>query len=401
MSKRKTIILSLAILLTGALITLIIFLTEPKAVREGATKKTAMLVQVLKAEKGNYRPEFITTGVVEASKDIVLSPRVTGQVTTVAEGFVPGGYVRKGEVLLRLDPSDYENAVELQKSDLSQALADLKLEEGRQDVAKQDLKALGDTLRLKDQSLVLREPQLRSARSRVDGVRASLRQAELELQRTVIRAPFDAHILERQINEGSMVHAGDYIARLTGTDIYWVIATVKMEHLRWLSFPEQGNQPSEMRVKVRNRSAWQNGEYRYGFVNKLIGALDEQTRLARILISIPDPLALHSDSAHVPKMMIDEFMEVTMHGNPIEDVIRINRDYIRKNEAIWIMDSNKLQIKKPEIILKDARYAYVSEGINEGDKIVITNLSTVTEGAALRVEPDTMPESANSKNNIQ
>src|SRR5699024_2119536 len=236
MNRKKTLLICSIILLAGAAVILLIFSTEPEASRAGATKQTAMLVDVTRVEQGTFHPTIKAMGTVQPSQDIILSPRMSGKIISLAENFTPGGYVQEGEVLLRIDPSDYKHSLQQRKSDLRQATSDLKIEMGRQDVARQDFKVLGDTLaeRLSEQnrSLVLRQPQLKAARSSVQSARAAVEQAELNLQRTSIEAPFDAHILNRNVNVGSQVAAGDNLGRLVGLDTYWVEATVSLSKLR-------------------------------------------------------------------------------------------------------------------------------------------------------------------------
>ncbi|MFD1079744.1 hypothetical protein, partial [Longispora fulva] len=118
MSTKKIILISLGILLLAVIVTSLIFMTEPTAKSEGATKQMAMLVEVVTAERGDYQPEFVATGTVSPVEDITLSPLVGGEVVRRSPEFTPGGFVKKGAVLLQIDPSDYRNVLELRKSDL-------------------------------------------------------------------------------------------------------------------------------------------------------------------------------------------------------------------------------------------------------------------------------------------
>ncbi|NNE10567.1 MAG: biotin/lipoyl-binding protein, partial [Gemmatimonadetes bacterium] len=161
-----------------------------------------MLVAVEVVEGGSFRPAIIATGVVEPSEDVMLSPRVSGEIVERAPAFNPGDFVRKGEVLLRIDRADYENALARSLSALHQVEADLQMERGRRTVAEQDFELLDDSLTAEQKSLVLREPQLNAAKSRVESAGAAVGQARLDLARTTITAPFDAHILSRRANLG-------------------------------------------------------------------------------------------------------------------------------------------------------------------------------------------------------
>jgi RND family efflux transporter MFP subunit len=382
MNSKKTLIISGLILLVAAGVTLIIFSTEPKAKREGATKQTAMLVDVVGVDRGNFRPVIVATGVVVAEQDVNLSSQVGGEVIFRSDVFTPGGFVKKGETLLRINSADYQNALQMRQSELHQAQADLDMEMGRQQVAKQDLELVSDALKGQNQSLVLREPQLNAVKARIESAEASVRQAELDLSRTSIRAPFDAHIINRNVNVGSQVARGENLGRLVGIEHYWVETSVPLAKLRWISFPDDHEKAS--RVKVRNRSAWTEDEFRTGQVSRLIGSLENQTRLARILVEVSDPLAT-KNSGEQP-LILGAFMEVSIQGKEIPDVIRLSRDYLRANQTVWVMEDKKLQIRDVDVILQDANYAYITEGLSKTDQVVTTNLSTVVNGVRLRTE---------------
>lgn len=385
MNRKKTVLISSIILLVAAGITVIIFLTEPEAKREGATKVTAMLVEVLEAERGTFKPEINATGTVQPSQEVILSPRVNGEIIERSPAFTPGGYVKKGEMLLRIDPSDYKNTLALRKSELQQAIADLNIEKGRQEIAKSDFRLVEDSLSAENRALVLRDPQLNAIQARVGAARAAVDQAELELRRTTIRAPFDAHIVSRMVNIGSQVAPGQDLGRLVGTDEYWIVATVPVSKLPWISFPDNNN-PESSEVKIRNHTAREDGHSRTGYVYRLIGVLEDQTRLARILITVPNPLLDSGVPEDLSPLIIGSFVEVNIIGNDVENVVRLNRDYTRKNNTVWVMEGDTLNIKDIRIRFQDARYAYISEGLEEGEKVVTTNLTTVAEGVSLRTE---------------
>lgn len=374
----------LGILIAGAAITLLIFSTEPEATRSGAMRETAMLVDVVEVERDTFTPSITAYGTVEPSQDVILSPRVGGEIIRLSENFTPGGYVQEGEVLLQIDPSDYRNILQQRRSELQQAEADLNIEMGRQEVAKQDYELLDDTLAGANKNLVLREPQLKSARSIVESAEAAVRQAELDLQRTTVRAPFDAYILTHNVNVGSQVSPGDDLARLVGLDEYWIEATLPQSSLRWISVPQNGGKGSP--VTIRNQTAWEENEQRKGSLFRLIGSIEGDTRMARVLVSVPDPHGYLSGDLSQPRLMIGSFVETKIQAKKLENVVRLNRDYVRQDDTVWVMADDTLDIRNVNIIFRDATYAYITEGLNDGEQIVTTNLSTVVEGSPLRLE---------------
>ena len=150
---------------------------------------------------------------------------------------------------------------------------------------------------------------------------------------------------------------------------------------------------------MRNKSSWSENATREGFLDKQIGALEGQTRLARVLVKVPDPLNSKKD-ADKPDLIIGSFVEVNIEGKPVSNVVRLNRDFIRPNNTAWVMKDGKLEIRQLQIELTDSEYAYVTEGLEDGDKIVISNLSTVAEGVALREDTEASIEDK-SKNSEQ
>jgi RND family efflux transporter MFP subunit len=378
------LLLSFLVLAGAGGLLLIIFNTEPEAERIGARRKSAMLVDTLVVNRGDYQPQIRVLGEVQAAREVVLRPRVEGEVLEISEEFYPGGIVSKGDRLVRINPADYENALARAESAVRRAEANLRIELGRQDVARQDFELLRGTLSEENEALVLREPQLNSARAEVEAARADLEQARLNLDRTRITAPFDAQVLTREVNLGSQVSARDPLARLLGVDTYWVIATVPRWQIGRIQFAAGDRLGS--RVRLTNRSAWPDGASREGRVKRLIGALDNETRLARILITVDDPLARRADNEQRPSLLVGSILEVSIAGVELEDVVRLKRDYVRRGDTIWVNDDSELRIREADIVFRDAVHAYVRDGLEDGDEVVTTNLSTIAEGAGLRVE---------------
>lgn len=396
MTNKKILIICLTILLVGIAVTILIFSTEPEAERESATIETAMLVDVMAVQRGTFEPVITATGTVRPVEDIVLSPLVSGQVIRRDPAFTPGGFVKKNQVLLQIDPSDYRNTLELRKSELLQSQTTMDTEMGRQQIAEQDLKLINDDslfgdnpLSSSEEQLILRKPQLNAVKATIRASNAAVNQAQLNLSRTTIRAPFDAHILSQNVTLGSQLAQGDDLGRLVGTEYYWINSTVPVSKLQWLRFPRDNSEKGS-EVRIQNSSAWSSDAYRTGYLDKQIGALDDQTRLARVLVRVPDPLANFEDQAGKPKLMIGTFVDVSIQAEPISNVIRLDRDYVRSNQTVWVMKEGKLDIRKVEIVLTDDSYAYIKNGLEDGEKIVITNLSTISKGIDLRTEGTTM-----------
>lgn len=387
MNWKTTIFVCAVILLMAVAAVTAIFSTEPKAERSSSSKQTAMLVDVTRVERGDFRPIIVAMGTVRPEQEIVLSPRVGGEVVSVSASFTPGGFVEEGEILLQIDPADYQANLLLRQSELRQASADLDLELGRQELARQDYEELKGTISSEYETLVLRAPQLNTARARVEAAEANARRAELDLERTHIRAPFAAHILGREVNVGSQVAPGEALGRLVGIESYWVEVAVPVSSLRWIDIP-QDPRSSAAHAQLRHRAAWPENTFREARVHSMIGALEDETRLARILLTVPDPLAHEPGSSGLPPLMVGSYVEARIEGKLIEDAVRMRRDYLRQNDTVWINEDGVLRIRPLEVVFRDQDYAYVRQGLEETDLVVTTNLATVVEGARLRMAGD-------------
>jgi len=386
MSNKKIVLYCGLILIAAVAITVLIYSTEPTAQSEGATKKTAMLVSVETVRRGTFTPVFQATGSVVALEDIQLNALVSGQVIRRNPQFVPGGRVSKGTELLKIEPADYRNQKELRKSELMQAKTDLEVEMGRQNIARQDLRLIGgDSLTEDQRNLVLRKPQFAAVKARIKAAEAALSQAQLNLDRTSVTAPFDAQIISQNVSLGSQLNQGDNLGRLVGIEQYWIEVSLAVKKLKWLRFPSDENETGA-EVTIRNTSDWEEGDSRTGYLMNKVGALDEQSRLARLFVKAPDPLNL--ENRDQPELLIGSFVEVEIEGEPIDDVIRLKRDYLRTNQTVWVMKDEKLSIQKVKVKLLDAHYAYISEGLKDDANVLTTNISTVTEGLPLRTEAE-------------
>jgi RND family efflux transporter MFP subunit len=378
-----TLLICALLILAGVTALLVIFNTEPDVERESAVRESAMLVEVTGVEAGTFRPVIEAMGTVRPAREVTLRPRIDGEVVELAAEFVPGGEVAAGDILLRLDEADYRIALEQRQSELQQALAALDIELGRQQIAERDYRQLDKELQPENRALVLREPQLKSAEAAVRAARAAVAQAQLDLERTAVRAPFHAQVLSREVNVGSQVSTGAALARLVGLDTYWVEATIPLDRLRWLTFAEQSAAGSS--VTVRHRTAWPEGVSREGTLYRLVGELEGETRMARVLVAVDDPLG-RAAGGGLPGLIIGSFVECRILGRPIENVVRIRRDLVRKGDTVWVMRNGTLAIQPIAIVFQDAEFAYVSEGLDADDRVVTSSLATVKDGIPLRLK---------------
>ena len=377
------LVLTVGLLAAGAGAALYWMTNRPKAERQ-RPRTEARLVEVTSLQRGSQRVTIGAMGEVVPARSIDLAPQVSGRIVEVSPRFVPGGRFEAGEKILQIERRDFELAVAQRESELLNAQSNLKLEMGQQSVAQREYELLGEEVREGDRELLLRGPQLESARAAVSAAQAALDKARLDLERTVVTAPFNALVQTRRVELGSQVNAGMALASLVGTDRYWVEASVPLDELRWIRIPGH-NAETGSPVRVYHDSAWGAGAFREGWVKHLRADLEPQGRMGRLLIGVRDPLHLGVEPARAHPLILDSYVRLEIEGRTLPDVIEVPRTALRDGNRVWIMGpENALLIREVEPAWSGDGKVYVSEGLSDGDLLVTSDLAAPVEGMALR-----------------
>jgi len=370
-----------------------IYSTEPTAQKDGATKRTAMLVDVMQAQSSRHRPSISAMGEAVPAQQVQLRPRIPGRVEAISENFVPGKLLKKGDWLVKLESEDYELALESAKAELARAKSLFDIEMGEQEVAKNDYAALDREVSTMKRALILRKPQLNQAKANLRTAEVAVKIAELNLKRTAIRMPFDGQILSQDVNLGSQLASSDIIANVVGVERYWIRAAVPLSQLKWLdtTVSMDTNVPQKSAI-IKNDTSWPQGHTREGKVKEIIASLDPQTRMATVLVEVLDPLSIGIrpkdealNSPYTP-LIAGSYVQVELPARELSDVFRVPINYLRKDNTIWVADQQKLAIKDVELSFRDDEYAYIKSGISAGDNIITTNLASVSQGAAVSIK---------------
>ncbi len=389
------IALPLAVLVIGAGLAAGLIKTSP-AIQKKKPTREARLVEVRQVYTSNQSTVVHAMGTVEPARQVIVHPQVTGNVVSVSEEFIPGGRFEQGEEMLKIDPADYELVAQQRESDVAQAESDLALEMGQQTVARREYELLGEVIKEEDQDLVLRKPQLEKARSALKTAKAALEQAKLSLGRTEVRAPFDLIVLTQDVNVGTRVTASSTLATVVGTDEYWIEATVPVDQLRWIHVPRApGDTGSD--VRVFNGGVWETDKFRTGSVIRLLGDLEEESRMARILIRVEDPLAIQAEEKDKPALILGNFVRVEIDGIELQSIVVLNREVVHENDHVWVMnDQDRLEIRKVEVVFRGRDTVFVRNGLKSGERLVTTLLSAPVEGMELRTSGDSSKPISNS-----
>ncbi len=384
-SRRRLIFnigLSIAVILAGVIGAAYITKTAPKA-RRRPPAKIAPLVEVVQIKPGTHNVAVQAMGTVVPAREIVLESRVSGEIVALHPQFTVGGFLEKESEVLRIDPLDYELAVTLAQAKVKDSVSALKVTEEEAAAAVEEWRLLykenPEDVRIP--SLVAKEPQLEAARAKLAGEQADLRKAKLDLARTRIRAPFNAIVRRKLVDIGSQVSSQEQLAELVGTDAYWIRASIPVDRLNWISIPRHSSETgSSVRIFHRN-------EYEYtGTVIKLLGDLEQEGRMARILIEVKDPLGLKATGKTQLPLLIGEYVRTEIEGRQLDNVYRIPRAALRDNTRIWVASSDgTLKIRDVDILWRDSQTVLFRDGLQPGDRLIVSELPTPVDGMPLQI----------------
>jgi RND family efflux transporter MFP subunit len=361
--------------------------TSPRAGRKKPPLQ-AKLVQVIPARTADCTTTVTGDGVVMPAQQVILRPQVIGQLMEFSADVIPGGIVQAGQKLMAVDPRDYEILVRQRQYDVARSVKDMKVEQGNQAIARQEYDLLGEMISEEDRELVLREPQLASAQAAEESAKAALKKAQLDLIRCDIVAPFNAIIRDKHVDLGATVSVNTNLVTLIGTDEAWVEVKVWIDKLKWLTIPRQNGDPGSS-VKIYNTQAWGADRCRTGRVVCLLGELETQGRLARLLVAVEDPFCLKPENRHLPQLLMGSYVSGEIQGRTLTSVFPVKWSHLRgENNKVWIMDDEgKLEIRPVQVVFSDVDQVYVAEGLSESENLVVTDIAAPVEGMALRIAP--------------
>jgi RND family efflux transporter MFP subunit len=377
------IALPVLIVLVSLFIAAQLVTSAPQADRQGPRERQARLVTTWEVSVGEAPIRVEAMGTVAAARSANLRARVAGEIVEVSPQFIPGGHFEKGEPLLRIDPSNYKLAVARQRSAVSRAQAELRLEQANQAIARREYQALGEEIPEQDRGLVLREPQLQQIQADLASARSALESAQLDLERTTIRAPFSGILTSRLANLGDQADGAQSLGALAATDSFWVTVSVPVSQLRWIDIPRSRDEAGAA-VRIFYPDAWGPDVYREGAVLRLEGALEEQGRMARLLIEVPDPLGLQGEGRE--RLLLGAYVRAQIQGQTLQNVVALPPGLLQADDTVRVMrPDGRLELRPVTVIHRSAERVIVGEGLQAGERVVVTPLSGATDGMLLRV----------------
>lgn len=373
-SKFATFLLIVLIFIVGGGLSALLLSTGPETKPKEKTS-SAKIVQVIPLAPQTRHVSVSAYGSVIPSRKVVIKPQVSGQVIHQSDSVSIGGRVAEGDELIRIDSKDYELALSEVKSNLEQARFEREVESGRQVIARREWDELQSELDMEDvnRSLVLREPHLRRAEALMEKATNDIEVAELELSRTVIKAPFNAMVVKESVEVGQLLSPNSEICELVGTDEFWIQVTLPFSQLKWIHFPKDGAPGAEANVILDTgdgkSTIWK------GHVVRLLSDLDPLGRMARLIISVEDPLGIRKHSSSQLPLLLGSYVEVSIDAGELENALRIPREALREGNHIWVVGpDNLLKVVQTEVLWPEKDTLLILNNLEKDDRLIVSDL---------------------------
>jgi len=350
---------------------------EPEAalaVKTQILNRTEVTLSV--ESQGTVRPRTRTT----------LISEVSGTVLEVSDYFIVGGSFDAGDMLMRLDPTDHEVALQRAKAQLISANALLELEKARAVQAKKEWEMTGRP-EADSPLLALRKPYLAEAEANILQAKAQLKQAELKLQRATIRAPYAGMVSLKSVDVGQYVTTGSRLGETFAIDFVEVRLPLTEKDLSQMEAMSFQNSDAANTVALSgsangNPASWS------ALIVRSEGVVNELNRSQYVVARISNPYKLNQTlTASTPPLLVGTFVTAKLKGKTLDNVFKVPRSALLQGSKVAVVDDmQRLQINSVNVVFSDEDYYYVSTGLKKDAEVIVSAIGTPIEGQKLEVK---------------
>jgi len=413
----KQLLLVAGALAIGGVVAGALVLTRSEPPREKALQLSPM-VDVVRVLREDTTVIISGYGTVHSTVHAQVVPEVGGRVISIHKNMFNGGFVAAGQPLIQIDPADHELAVEETYSLLEQARASLQSMESRvaeatiylEDTAR-DLERIQELYEKgvvsqhdADKSKTARQlaefrvqaerSELMNAKSRLQAAHVAVRKTELNLSRTWISMPFNAVVLQENVDVGQYVVPSQSIAEVYGISSLEIPVPLEDYQLKWLPTVPIAGQHTRIldaelpQAEITARFAGQDLSW-VGRVVRIEGQVDPKSRMVDAVIRVEN--SMHGLSSDRPPLLPGTFVGVTIQGSILHNVIAVPSYAVHNRNEVWIEHQGLLQIRKIQIAYRQRERVYVTDGLEAGDQVIVSSMDLVTEGMRIRIADEFSP----------
>lgn len=321
-------------------------------------------------------------GTVMPRVETVLSAQVSGKVVSVSDAFIAGGKFKKGDILVQLEQADYMTDLKSAEAELARAQAALEEEEARGKVAAEEWRSVNKSVA---PQLGLRKPQLAKEMANVRAAEAQLERAKRNLERSTIRAPYEGLVKAKNVDLGQFVGTGSQLGTIFSTEVAEVRIPLSDNDLAYLELPSNGGGLNHVSLTAQvagKRVEWQ------GKLVRSEGVLDSQRRVIYAVAEVQDPY-LRKVGSEGTQLKFGRFVQVEIIGNRGENMAVIPRNLLRLDGTVLVVGQDrKLKIRNVTVQRADAKFAYISSGLESGELIASSAIPNAYDGMLVRLPGD-------------
>lgn len=392
---RRIVVFGLPVLLiTGAIVgNVLMGALSPKPDEKDETVKATPVV-VAEARAETVRLAVTTQGEASPRTAISIMPQVSGKIAYVSPVYIEGGAFEAGDVLLKIEPREYQLRVTQARSSVAQARSRFETEKAESEVAKLEWERVGGEAN----ALALRQPQLAEAEAMFASAKASLDEAQLQLERTIIRAPFKGRVQTRNVGLGQFVAQGQMLGQIFSTETIEVALPLTDAELGKLGldvgFQEtdeslEGLPVALSAIVAGKPRTWQ------GKITRTGAAFDRSTRVLFAYAQVDDPYGAGADDG--APLAAGLFVTARIEGRQIEDGVVIPRTGLRGDDRVYVArDDNSLEIRTVVVASSDRTKAILTSGLAPGERVITSPVRGAVDGVAIAVAGDPSKEEDNT-----
>ena len=359
-------------------VSIAVFMLMIKLKPEAEFQKPKIIPQVVEtliAYPSEVRAKISSQGTIKPEHEISVTSEVSGKVIWVSENFLDGAGFNIRDTLMKIEKRDYELALISTESSLFQARLALEREEAEANLASIEWKRVGKG---DASSLTLREPQLAQARAVLAAAEAAYEQSKRNLERTVIIAPFNGRVRRKLVDLGTNLIPGFRIADIYNTANFEVRLPITDKDIPFLGIPLDGTMlESKDRPSVLLFTNYGGENFQAnGFILRSESEIDPKTRMISVIATIPI-------SDINKSLKVGMFVNAEIEGLSYSGVTVVPRNSV-KDDMIWVVKDQKLRRKSVEVIRLEDDFAFIADGLNKNDRVLITRLSSYVDGMPVR-----------------
>ena len=356
-------------LLLSILLALLMMLNKPSAIAD-KKKINVPYVKTMLLYPQTVSAQISSQGFVKPKSELNVLSQLNTRVEWVSEKMQEGSSFNLGDTLIRLDRRDYELALITAEANVLNAEVNLEREKAESDLASKEWNRVGGGT---GSALALRKPQLAQAKATLEAARANLERARRDLDRAIFTAPFNGRVRSKNTDIGSTVFPGTMLGNIYSTEYFEIQLPIADQDVNFTGLNFNGLQiPVEKQLEV---SINLNGEVVTGKVIRAEAEVDPKTRMLSVVAS----LGMNQDAAE-NLVHVGQYAQATILGTEINEVYVIPRNNIR-NQSLWVVDSNLELKNRPVNVLRyENEHALVTEGIENGDRLLVSRLSSLING---------------------